>query len=61
MTYQELKQFITEDMQVQHVYQPVMLITLLRQGGLASETGIARAILDLDPVQQKYYEDKVSS
>jgi ATP adenylyltransferase len=59
VNFVELRQFISEDMQIQHVYQPVMLITLLKKGGQASEAQIARAILDLDPVQQKYYEDKV--
>jgi len=59
VTYDQLKKFITEDMQMQHIYQPVMLIELLKNGGHASEKIIAKAILDCDPVQQKYYEDKV--
>jgi hypothetical protein len=29
MTYDQLYRFITEDMQMQHIYQPVMLIELL--------------------------------
>jgi diadenosine tetraphosphate (Ap4A) HIT family hydrolase len=59
MTFDELKQFIVNDMQMQHVYQPVMLIELLKNNGKASETQIAKAILDVDPIQQRYYEDKV--
>jgi diadenosine tetraphosphate (Ap4A) HIT family hydrolase len=59
MTYNDLKNFILIDMQMQHVYQPVMLIELLKNNGEASETQIAKAILGVDPVQQRYYEDKV--
>jgi len=59
MTFDELKNFILKDMQMQHVYQPVMLIELLKNNGKASETQIAKAILDVDPIQQRYYEDKV--
>jgi diadenosine tetraphosphate (Ap4A) HIT family hydrolase len=59
MTFDELKNFIVNDMQMQHVYQPVMLIELLKNNGKASETQIAKAILDVDPIQQRYYEDKV--
>lgn len=59
MTFNELKNFILNDMQMQHVYQPVMLIELLKNNGEASETQIAKAILGVDPVQQRYYEDKV--
>jgi len=59
MTFDELKNFILKDMQMQHVYQPVMLIELLMNNGKASETQIAKAILDVDPIQQRYYEDKV--
>jgi len=35
------------------------LMELLKHKGEASEEQIAKAILDFDPVQKKYYEDKV--
>ncbi len=44
---------------MQHVYQPIMLIELLKYGGQATEQQIARVLLTLDPTQQKYYENKV--
>ena len=44
MTYQELYKFITQDMQMKHVYQPVMLMELLKNKGKASEEKIAKAI-----------------
>ena len=59
MTFDQLKQFITADMQMQHIYQPVMLIELLKNDGQASEEHIAHTFLSQDPTQQKYYEDKV--
>ena len=59
MNYDQLRKFITEDMQMQHIYQPVMLIELLKNGGQATEEEIARVFLNRDPTQQKHYEDKV--
>lgn len=56
--YQKLHDYIST-MQMKHVYQPVMLIELLKNNGEASEQTIAKAILDIDPVQQAYYRDKV--
>jgi ATP adenylyltransferase len=46
-------------MQMQHIYQPVMLIELLKNGGQALEEDVARGFVNLDPTQQKYYEDNV--
>jgi hypothetical protein len=37
MTFSELKKFITEDMSMSHIYQPVMLIELLKNEGSASD------------------------
>ena len=39
-----------------HIYQPVMLIELLRQGGTAPINDIAKAILEHDQSQIEYYE-----
>ena len=46
-------------MSMQHIYQPVMLIELLKNQGNASEETIARVILNRDPTQLDYYIDKV--
>ena len=45
MQFQKLKQFITKDMRMAQVYQPVMLIELLKNQGKATEEKIAKAIL----------------
>ena len=59
MIFEKLSDFISKKMQMQHVYQPIMLIELLKHGGQATEHQIARVLLTLDPTQQKYYENKV--
>jgi len=59
MSFDKLSDFISKKMQMQHVYQPIMLIELLKHGGQATEQQIARVLLTLDPTQQKYYENKV--
>ena len=44
-------------MRMSHIYQPVMLIELLQQGGSASVNQIARSLLGRDQSQIEYYED----
>jgi len=61
MTFSELKKFIIEDMSMQHIYQPVMLIELLKNNGSAKEGDIAKVILNRDPTQLHYYIDKVKN
>lgn len=61
MTFSDLKKFITQDMSMSHIYQPVMLIELLKNQGAASEEDIAKVILNRDPTQLDYYIDKVKN
>jgi len=51
-----LLDFVEKRMRMSHVYQPVMLITLLRSNGKASEREIAKALLGHDQSQIEYYE-----
>src|SRR5262245_36120732 len=44
-------------MRMSHVYQPVMLRTLLDRGGRASREEIARALLNEDRSQLEYYSE----
>ncbi len=55
MTYAELLDFIRTRMRMSHVYQPVMLQTLLRNGGRCSIRQIAQEILQRDESQIEYY------
>jgi ATP adenylyltransferase len=57
MTYEQLADFVQNRMRMSHVYQPLMLMTLLQQGGRGSTTEIARSILTHDESQIEYYED----
>ena len=43
-------------MRMSHIYQPVMLMALLKNGGVCSTTKIAKAILKYDEAQIEYYE-----
>ena len=55
MTYEELKNFINNKMRMSHLYQPVMLMTLLKNGGKCSQGDIASALLTHDESQVEYY------
>ena len=54
--YDVLQDFIRNQMRMSHVYQPVMLMELLQNGGSASTNQIARALLNRDESQIEYYE-----
>jgi len=61
MNYRDCENFIQNRMRMSHVYQPVMLMTLLKGGGKASTTAIAKAILNHDASQIEYYEKIVGN
>lgn len=54
--YRSLRKFLLEDMKMSHIYQPVMLKTLLENKGRSSKTKIAKALLAQDRSQVDYYE-----
>jgi diadenosine tetraphosphate (Ap4A) HIT family hydrolase len=56
MTFADLDRFIRNEMRMSHIYQPVMLLELLRSNGSASTNDIARALLSHDESQIEYYE-----
>lgn len=53
--YDQLLRFIQKDMRMSHVYQPVMLIELLRSNGSATVEQISKALLLEDRAQIDYY------
>lgn len=57
MTYEELSDFIRARMRMSHIYQPVMLMTLLEHNGESSVGELARSILAYDESQIEYYEN----
>jgi diadenosine tetraphosphate (Ap4A) HIT family hydrolase len=56
MDFVDLKEFIENSMRMSHIYQPVMLMTLLGRGGKATVREIAANILAHDESQIEYYE-----
>ena len=57
--YEDLLTFITQQMRMSHIYQPVMLKVLLENNGSASRKTIAQAFLNEDQSQIEYYENIV--
>lgn len=55
MTFDELEFYINNKMRMSHVYQPVMLKTLIENGCEASVSDIAQALLAYDQSQIEYY------
>jgi diadenosine tetraphosphate (Ap4A) HIT family hydrolase/5-methylcytosine-specific restriction endonuclease McrA len=53
----DLKSFIRDKMKMSHIYQPVMIKTLLEEKGEADKTIIAKKILEYDFSQVEYYEN----
>jgi len=55
MNYEELHEFILHKMRMSHIYQPVMLRTLLENGGECHQADIAKALTMNDESQIEYY------
>ena len=54
--FEQLRTFLTKEMRMSHVYQPVMLLELLSRNGSASVEQIAKSLLLHDRSQIEYYE-----
>jgi diadenosine tetraphosphate (Ap4A) HIT family hydrolase len=57
--FERLQRFLTSEMRMSHVYQPVMIQALLEHGGRASMQALARALLVRDEAQLAYYQEIV--
>ena len=56
MGFDNLADFIQNRMQMQHIYQPVVLISLLQHGGTRHERDLAKDLLSHDQSQIDYYK-----
>lgn len=57
MDYTELENFIKKEMRMTHIYQPIMIKTLLEsKGNTATVEQIARRFLNEDSAQLEYYK-----
>jgi len=54
--YRDLENFIKNKMKMEHIYQPVMIKTLLESDNKSSAEDIARAFLERDQSQIDYYK-----
>ena len=54
--FKKLSKFILKEMRMSHIYQPAMLIELLKNKGRASTEDIAKALVGYDKSQVEYYE-----
>lgn len=52
----DLKEYIESKMRMSHIYQPVMIKTLLMNKGRADRSRIARSLFSYDASQIEYYE-----
>lgn len=59
--FERLKAFLETQMTMSHVYQPVMIRTMLEGGGAATRRQIAAAFLAADLSQLEYYEQVVGN
>ena len=54
--YSKLKNYISKKMIMSHIYQPLMLIELIKGNGKASGKNIAKSFLSYDETQIDYYK-----
>lgn len=55
LNFEELQDFIAHKMQMSHIYQPLMIKTLLESGNKATAEDVARGFLNEDKAQLEYY------
>lgn len=55
--FEKLKTFIIKDMRTSNIYQPVMLIKLLKNNGKKTVTDIAKAFVNRDPMRKFIYQE----
>lgn len=55
MTFKELEEYISQKMRMSHVYQPLMILSLLERRGTCHQRDIASTILSQDVSQLDYY------
>jgi len=60
MTFDELRDFVQTRMRMSHIYQPLLIKTLLESGGMATVRQIAHAFLTQDESQLLYYEKRIT-
>ena len=57
MTFDDLAGFIEHKMRMSHIYQPLLIKTLVESGGSATLRYLANEFLSQDESPLQYYED----
>jgi len=61
MTVDQLAEFISKQMKMSHIYQPLLIRSLLDSGGVATVRQLARIFLDNDESQIRNYEKRIKA
>jgi hypothetical protein len=59
MTYDQIVEFITSKMKMSHIYQPLLIRSLIDLGGSATLRQLAQNFLLQNESQLLYYENRV--
>jgi len=59
MTFEELKNFLTKQMRMSYIYQPLLIKNLLESGGLATVRQLAVNFAAQDESQVLFYEKRL--
>jgi ATP adenylyltransferase len=59
LTFEELKDFLTKQMRMSHIYQPLLIKNLLESGGLATVRQLAVNFAAQDESQVLFYEKRL--
>jgi ATP adenylyltransferase len=59
MTFNDLIDFIENKMKLSHIYQPLLIKSLIESGGTATIRQIANGFLSQDESQIQYYEKRI--
>lgn len=59
MSYEELADFIANRMSMSHIYQPLLIRTLVESGGLATLRQLAQQFVLQDESQLLFYEQRI--
>jgi diadenosine tetraphosphate (Ap4A) HIT family hydrolase len=59
MNYKQLRDFLSSGMRLSHIYQPLLIKSLIESGGTATIRQLASIFLSQDESQIRYYENRL--
>ena len=59
MTFEQIREFITKEMRLSHIYQPLLIRSLVESGGTATLRQLTNIFLSQDESQLIYYENRI--